>query len=113
VIDLGPEGGERGGQIVAHGTPEQIATVTSSHTGQFLARHYTPAQIASNNGTSHAGPQPLSIAAEPDAPKQPRGKFIAPKKKTGVPEARPGSSTPSAPPSAAKKSMRPRSKKNA
>ncbi len=37
VIDLGPEGGSRGGQIVAQGTPEQVATTPGSHTGQFLA----------------------------------------------------------------------------
>lgn len=37
VIDLGPEGGSRGGQIVAQGTPEQVATTSGSHTGQFLA----------------------------------------------------------------------------
>lgn len=37
VIDLGPEGGSGGGTIVAAGTPEQVATVTESHTGQFLA----------------------------------------------------------------------------
>jgi len=36
VIDLGPEGGDRGGQIVAKGTPEEVATVAASHTGQFL-----------------------------------------------------------------------------
>jgi excinuclease ABC subunit A len=36
VIDLGPEGGDRGGQIVAKGTPEEIAAATGSHTGQFL-----------------------------------------------------------------------------
>jgi excinuclease ABC subunit A len=36
VIDLGPEGGDRGGQLVAKGTPEEIAAVTASHTGQFL-----------------------------------------------------------------------------
>ena len=38
VIDLGPEGGDRGGTIVAQGTPEQIAQVPESHTGRFLAR---------------------------------------------------------------------------
>jgi excinuclease ABC subunit A len=38
VIDLGPEGGDRGGQIIATGTPEQLATVTESHTGHFLAK---------------------------------------------------------------------------
>jgi len=37
VIDLGPEGGSGGGQIIATGTPEQIARVEESHTGQFLA----------------------------------------------------------------------------
>jgi excinuclease ABC subunit A len=36
VIDLGPEGGERGGQIVVTGTPEQIAAHEGSHTGRFL-----------------------------------------------------------------------------
>jgi excinuclease ABC subunit A len=37
VIDLGPEGGAGGGQIVATGTPEQVAAVAESHTGAFLA----------------------------------------------------------------------------
>ena len=36
VIDLGPEGGDRGGEIVAAGTPEQIASVKASYTGQYL-----------------------------------------------------------------------------
>ncbi len=36
VIDLGPEGGERGGEIVAEGTPEQVAAAERSHTGRFL-----------------------------------------------------------------------------
>jgi len=36
IIDLGPEGGERGGEIIAIGTPEQIAADECSHTGQFL-----------------------------------------------------------------------------
>jgi excinuclease ABC subunit A len=38
IVDLGPEGGERGGAIVAAGTPEQIARTPGSHTGRFLAR---------------------------------------------------------------------------
>jgi excinuclease ABC subunit A len=37
VIDLGPEGGHAGGQVVASGTPEQIAACATSHTGRFLA----------------------------------------------------------------------------
>lgn len=38
IIDLGPEGGSRGGTIVAAGTPEEIAEVSKSHTGRFLKR---------------------------------------------------------------------------
>ena len=38
VIDLGPEGGEGGGRIVAEGTPEQIASNLHSHTGHWLAK---------------------------------------------------------------------------
>ncbi|HWC86182.1 MAG TPA: excinuclease ABC subunit UvrA [Solirubrobacteraceae bacterium] len=37
VIDLGPEGGEEGGRVIATGTPEQVAAVPGSHTGRFLA----------------------------------------------------------------------------
>jgi excinuclease ABC subunit A len=36
IIDMGPEGGEEGGEVVATGTPEQVAAVVDSHTGQFL-----------------------------------------------------------------------------
>ena len=36
IVDLGPEGGLRGGQVVAAGTPEQVARVEASHTGAFL-----------------------------------------------------------------------------
>jgi len=37
IVDLGPEGGSRGGRIVASGTPEDVAAVAESHTGRFLA----------------------------------------------------------------------------
>jgi excinuclease ABC subunit A len=36
VVDLGPEGGEEGGRLVASGTPEQLAQIESSHTGRYL-----------------------------------------------------------------------------
>ena len=36
LIDLGPEGGERGGQIIAKGTPEEVAAMEHSYTGQYL-----------------------------------------------------------------------------
>jgi excinuclease ABC subunit A len=38
IIDLGPDGGERGGQVVAAGTPEDVAEVEGSYTGQFLRK---------------------------------------------------------------------------
>jgi leucyl-tRNA synthetase len=36
IIDLGPEGGDRGGQVIATGTPEQIASCSSSYTGVYI-----------------------------------------------------------------------------
>ena len=36
LIDLGPEGGNRGGEVLAEGTPETVAACTHSYTGQFL-----------------------------------------------------------------------------
>ena len=41
IIDIGPEGGEAGGQIIAEGTPEEIALVKSSYTGKFLAEEFS------------------------------------------------------------------------
>jgi excinuclease ABC subunit A len=38
VIDIGPEGGERGGRIIARGTPEQVAAKKESYTGHYLKR---------------------------------------------------------------------------
>ncbi|MDP2993961.1 MAG: hypothetical protein Q8N46_02440, partial [Anaerolineales bacterium] len=39
IIDLGPEGGDRGGELVAEGTPEQVVAVPGSYTGAFLKSH--------------------------------------------------------------------------
>jgi excinuclease ABC subunit A len=39
IIDLGPEGGEAGGLLIAEGTPEEIVAVKGSYTGQFLKAH--------------------------------------------------------------------------
>ncbi|MCL2659737.1 MAG: ATP-binding cassette domain-containing protein, partial [Acidobacteriaceae bacterium] len=86
ILDLGPEGGEGGGHIVAHGTPEQVATVKDSHTASFLARYYHPNGAGKTN--PYAGPQPTTIAAAPDAPRKAKGAFTPREKKTGVPVAR-------------------------
>jgi excinuclease ABC subunit A len=44
LIDLGPEGGEGGGEIVATGTPEEVAAVAGSYTGSFLTELVEPAK---------------------------------------------------------------------
>jgi excinuclease ABC subunit A len=41
VIDLGPEGGKKGGKVVATGSPEEITSISASFTGQYLARLLT------------------------------------------------------------------------
>jgi len=38
VIDMGPEGGDGGGQVIATGTPEDVAAISKSYTGQFLKK---------------------------------------------------------------------------
>jgi excinuclease ABC subunit A len=68
IVDLGPEGGARGGRIIAQGTPEQVAAIEGSATGEYLARvlrgeplvplsHVTFADEAGRgNGTNGHGP---------------------------------------------------------
>jgi len=50
VIDLGPEGGDRGGHVVGAGTPEAIAELANSHTGKFLAAILYGNGVARSNG---------------------------------------------------------------
>lgn len=49
VIDLGPEGGDRGGSIVAVGTPEEVAEVETSYTGQFLKKVFEKHKLREND----------------------------------------------------------------
>ncbi|MFQ1700972.1 excinuclease ABC subunit UvrA [Loktanella agnita] len=46
LIDIGPEGGDGGGRIVAKGTPEQVAEVEESHTGRYLKEMLAPRKVA-------------------------------------------------------------------
>jgi excinuclease ABC subunit A len=46
IIDIGPEGGDGGGQIIATGTPEQVAQVEASHTGRYLKDMLKPKRVA-------------------------------------------------------------------
>jgi excinuclease ABC subunit A len=81
VLDMGPEGGEGGGMIVAQGPPEIVAREPRSYTGQFLARYYDAAGKSAS--ALHLPPVEL-----PDLEKKaPKPKFIKPEKKTGVPTA--------------------------
>ena len=48
VIDLGPEGGHAGGEVVATGTPEDIAASKASYTGRFLKARLRPGQGCPN-----------------------------------------------------------------
>ena len=45
ILDLGPEGGEEGGRLVAKGTPTEVAATLGSHTGEFLRRYFPPAEL--------------------------------------------------------------------
>jgi excinuclease ABC subunit A len=46
IIDIGPEGGDGGGEIVATGTPEAVALVEASHTGRYLRDMLKPKRVA-------------------------------------------------------------------
>jgi excinuclease ABC subunit A len=46
IIDIGPEGGDGGGEIVAFGTPETVAKNTKSYTGRYLKQMLTPRRVA-------------------------------------------------------------------
>ncbi|MDR5696407.1 MAG: excinuclease ABC subunit A, partial [Armatimonadota bacterium] len=45
IIDLGPEGGDFGGTVIAEGTPEEVAAMDHSYTGQFLRRVLDPQKV--------------------------------------------------------------------
>jgi excinuclease ABC subunit A len=61
IIDLGPEGGAHGGRVVASGTPEDVAAVRRSHTGQVLK------PLLNGNGKRNGIKRPAASASEPSA----------------------------------------------
>jgi excinuclease ABC subunit A len=65
VIDLGPEGGAAGGDLVASGTPEEIARTRSSHTGRYLRRvlGMKAAAGAETDGVTRRRRQPAAVAS--------------------------------------------------
>ena len=74
VVDLGPEGGHRGGQIIATGTPEEIAANPASHTGRFLAKLLP-------EGQAPRGSKPAAVAKDPVLPPRKSATRKAPAKK--------------------------------
>ncbi len=63
IIDLGPEGGEEGGLVIASGTPEQVARVEQSHTGQFLAAVLPESKRPAKRTSRRAAPRKKAAAA--------------------------------------------------
>ncbi len=64
LIDMGPEGGEEGGMVIAQGTPEQVAAEPISHTGEFLAELVVPAKRASAKKPRGKGAAQAQTACE-------------------------------------------------
>ena len=52
LIDLGPEGGDEGGTVVASGTPEELCAVSESYTGNYLKKHMSKRRKAAGNPRS-------------------------------------------------------------
>jgi excinuclease ABC subunit A len=76
VIDLGPEGGEGGGEIVAEGTPEAIIACTTSHTGRALAE-YLEALAQPVARMKHSGIREVSGRSAPDSGLRPASRLPA------------------------------------
>jgi excinuclease ABC subunit A len=73
LIDLGPEGGDEGGRIVAEGPPAEVAKAKGSYTGHFLKRYFKGRTKKSNQGPARKGRSPRSKSAtkKPSAKKKP------------------------------------------
>src|SRR5260370_5732142 len=74
LIDLGPEGGEQGGKLIATGTPEQVARNTQSHPGRFLSRVLNgngQAKRVANGASQPPGPSPTNSHGVKIPPAQP------------------------------------------
>ncbi len=83
LIDMGPEGGEGGGRIIAEGRPGQVAAVPGSFTGEFLAKYYA------EHGMPTEGPFEEVAAPEPVSARPPRAAKKVSAKKAAEIAARP------------------------
>jgi excinuclease ABC subunit A len=95
ILDLGPEGGEDGGRIVAEGRPATVAATAESYTGQFLKRYYTSADGHFQPTAEDLNSEIADLAAvnTPTEPAKSKSKGVDAEfrgkrtKKTGVPDA--------------------------
>jgi excinuclease ABC subunit A len=63
IIDLGPEGGDEGGRLIAFGTPEQVAAAAGSYTGRYLTQILGRSRRAPARGRRRVAPRRRATAA--------------------------------------------------
>ena len=81
IIDLGPEGGVRGGTVVTSGTPEEVAAHPSSYTGEYLRgiRGLVPAAQPQGSSAPSSAGEPTEPAKAAKTPRKPSAKKASPK----------------------------------
>jgi excinuclease ABC subunit A len=77
IIDMGPEGGDGGGRVVAEGTPEDVAAVETSYTGRFLAELLKRRDLANKGRAAGSGERLRAAAAEVPRGRTRRGNGMA------------------------------------
>ena len=88
IVDLGPEGGARGGRIIAEGTPEQVAATDGSATGEYLARVLRGEPLVPLSDVTFAEAAGRGGTATADGP--PRRRSGSPRAASARPRSRPG-----------------------
>ena len=102
LLDMGPEGGEFGGTVIGHGTPEQLAGVEGIAYGALSAAALSGSECKERWGQTR-GRNRLQSELRRNAVKGPKTKFVPNEKKTGVPTGKPSVAKPVSKKAAAKK----------
>ncbi|MFH9505075.1 excinuclease ABC subunit A, partial [Streptomyces rimosus] len=102
IVDMGPEGGNGGGLVVAEGTPEQVAAVPASHTGKFL-RDILGDRVSDAEPTLAGGPKKRAAKKTVAATKAPAKKTVSAKTGTKTAASKTTAKKTTAKPPAAKK----------
>jgi len=88
IVDLGPEGGSGGGNIVAFGTPEEVATCKASYTGQYLKKLLAQASQSAARPKSKVATKPTSKSTSKPASKKRASSKPAVKKRASTKQAK-------------------------